>query len=341
MVREIVGWVNREDRLFAKQITNGVAGTAGEHVYFKPQGVSDAVMATRVSKCILPVDFKSEFKDTWVVDALNGRKVNSFFCGAGGFDLGFIRAGFEVSGAWDFDGYAVQSYRQNIGNHVQKADVAKMKGEDVPQANGWLFGFPCQDISSAGKQSGMIKGVTRSGLFYEIMRLLDDVEEKPEWILAENVKGVRKYIPTIKEEYDKVGYTLISPQLYDTKFWGLPQKRERYFLLGVRKDIFKSFDFPEQCTEFIPKLSSILESEVDKKYYIEGQKAENILRRACVSDLSQYCVRKLTPREFARLQGFPESYDQVVPKSQFYKQMGNAVSVNVAYAIAKAIKEQL
>ncbi|WHY01860.1 DNA cytosine methyltransferase [Neobacillus sp. DY30] len=341
MVREIVGWVNREDRLFAKQITNGVAGTAGEHVYFKPQGVADAVMATRVSKCILPIDFKSEFKDTWTMDAPNGKKVNSFFCGAGGFDLGFIRAGYDVAGAWDFDEYAVQSYRHNIGDHVQKADVSKMKGEDIPKTNGWLFGFPCQDISSAGRQSGMIKGVTRSGLFYEVMRLLGEVEEKPEWILAENVKGVSKLSSIIQEEYSKVGYTLVSPQLYNTKFWRLPQKRERYFLLGIRKDVRKSFNFPEQSTEFIPELGSVLETEVDKKYHINAQKSAEIIGHADGCDLTKYYVRKLTPREFARLQGFPESYEQVVSDSQFYKQMGNAVSVNVAYAIAKAIDDQL
>ena len=75
-------------------------------------------------------------------------KINSFFCGAGGFDLGFIQAGFDVEGAWDFDKYAVESYRHNIGDHVKQADVSKMTGADIPKANGWLFGFPCQDIAA-------------------------------------------------------------------------------------------------------------------------------------------------------------------------------------------------
>jgi DNA (cytosine-5)-methyltransferase 1 len=357
-------------------------------------------------------------------------KVNSFFCGAGGMDLGFIQSGFEIVGAWDFDKYAVQSYAHNIGEHVQQMSVLDMKGSDVPEVNGWLFGFPCQDISIAGKQKGMIKGETRSGLFYEIMRLLGEVDEKPEWILAENVKAVNKFIPTIEDEYDKAGYTLVSPQLYNTKYWYLPQNRERYFLLGIRKDIAKTFVFPEQQTEFIPKLSSILETDVDEKYYIDDLKAAKIIEQAmerieyspvvmasrgrynedgkveqnyelnkegitntltsvqkdnylveqpkiemiglldkpnwkdqwkrvygtdgisptlvCTGGgnhepkiLEKYRVRKLTPREYARLQGFPESYEQVVSNSQFYKQMGNAVSVPVAYAIAKAIKEQL
>jgi DNA (cytosine-5)-methyltransferase 1 len=391
-------------------------------------------------------------------------KVNSFFCGAGGFDLGFIQAGFEIVGAWDFDKYAVQSYNHNIGG-AEQADVSKLKGDHLPKANGWLFGFPCQDISVAGKQAGMIKGQTRSGLFYEIMRLLGEVSDKPEWILAENVKAVSKFIPTIEEEYDKAGYRLVSPQLYNSKYWGVPQNRERYFLLGIRKDLDKQFVFPEQQTDFIPKLSSILEENVDEKYYIDDLKAAKIIEqamnrvikeneinmlglldmkgnetvrrvydpeglaptlttsegghrqpkileeiqsvftdkdgaayccdanyakgispgdvgngrrtqivtvsynrkdgiekeidvagaltssdwrglnqnqsKAAVVEIPRFRVRKLTPREYARLQGFSDSYEQIVSNSQFYKQMGNAVTVNVAHAIATAIKEQL
>jgi DNA (cytosine-5)-methyltransferase 1 len=382
------------------------------------------------------MDFKSTYKDTWTRGELNGMKVNSFFCGAGGMDLGFIQAGFEVVGAWDFDKYAVESYTHNIGMHVEQMSVTDMKGSDVPKVNGWLFGFPCQDISIAGKQKGMIKGETRSGLFYEIMRLLGEVKDKPEWILAENVKAVKKFIPEIRKEYGKAGYWLVEPQLYNSKYFGVPQNRERYFLLGIKFDNNKPFSFPEQQKDFIPKLSSVLESEVDEKYYIDDLKAAKIIEQAmeglrvkqatkkgydvavegdsinishpnsktrrgrvgkqvaqtlltgteqvvvevpkiemighldkpnwreqwkrvydpngisptlvCTGGgnhepkiLEKYRVRKLTPREYARLQGFPDSYEQVVSNSQFYKQMGNAVSVPVAYAIAKAIKEQL
>jgi DNA (cytosine-5)-methyltransferase 1 len=428
-------------------------------------------------KIIIESDFESTYKDTWTRGELNGMKVNSFFCGAGGFDLGFIQAGFETVGAWDFDKYAVQSYNHNIGG-AEQADVSLMKGQDLRKADGWLFGFPCQDISVAGKQKGMIKGETRSGLFYEIMRLLDEVEDKPEWILAENVKAVKKFIPEIREEYGKAGYWLVEPQLYNSKYWGVPQNRERYFLLGIRFDNNKPFSFPQQQTDFIPKLSSVLESDVDEKFYIDDLKAAKIIEQAIeglkvkqatkkgydiavegdsinishpnsqtrrgrvgkqvaqtlltgteqlvveglkdvhavitpdrvdkrqngrrakpneeemftitAQDLhgviqqtpkiltvgnvnpsgrgmngnviseegisttlttnkgeghkiltNEYRVRKLTPREYARLQGFPESYEQIVSNSQFYKQMGNAVTVNVAHAIATAIKEQL
>ena len=353
--------------------------------------------------------------------------VNSFFCGAGGFDIGFINAGFKVVAAYDFDKFAVESYRHNIGNHVQLADVSKLTGKDVPFANGWLFGFPCQDISIAGKRKGMIEGATRSGLFFEIMRLLGEVDKKPTWILAENVKMVKGYFDVIEAEYKKAGYRLVQPQLYNSKYWGLPQSRERYFLLGIREDAPVNFSFPVEEKENVPKLTSVLESEVDEKYYVPTDKADKILQQVIerlnldngpiepltnsverigsmfggsaagrcfnknglsptltangggysqplvlipisvrdqctvlvgASDAANtllardykgfgnqtmnaviegYRVRRLTPREYARLQGFPESYQQVVSDTQFYKQMGNAVSVNVAEAIAKEL----
>jgi DNA (cytosine-5)-methyltransferase 1 len=362
-------------------------------------------------------------------------KINSFFCGAGGFDLGFLQVGFDVVGAWDFDKYAIESYNHNIGGAIQ-SDVTKMTGKELPDADGWLFGFPCQDISIAGKQKGMIKGETRSGLFYEIMRLLGEVEDKPNWILAENVGAVKKYLPTIEEEYKKLGYKLIY-QLNNSKYHRVPQNRSRYFMIGVREDVENTFVFPMENTENIPLLTIILEDEVEEKYYIDDLKAAKIIEQAVEGlrvkqatkkgydvavegdsinishpnsktrrgrvgkqvaqtlltgteqvvvvkqpKLLETCklskqankfegfteysgtllardykgfgnqemdavienrlrVRKLTPREYARLQGFPDSYEQVVSNTQFYKQMGNAVTVNVAYDIAKAIKEQL
>lgn len=301
--------------------------------------------------------------------------VNDLFCGAGGMGLGFKNAGFIIQGAWDFDKYAVESYRHNVGDHVKQMDITKMVASDIPYADVWTFGFPCQDISIAGKQAGMVQGETRSGLFYEVMRLLDEVEQKPKIILAENVKGVKKYLPTIEEEYDKAGYKMYYT-LYNSKYWGVPQNRERYFMLGVRKDLNKVFEFPKQQTDFVPKLSSILDTEVDEKYYLnkpfafENRPNSNIIgmvemkgnetvRRIYDTEqvgptlttsegghrqpkiLEDVRVRKLTPREYARLQGFDDSFEFVVSNTQLYKQFGNAVTVNVAEAIANQIKEFL
>lgn len=103
--------------------------------------------------------------------------VNDFFCGAGGMGLGFKQAGFTIAGAWDFDKFAVATYNANVGNHVQQKDIREMTYLDVPQATVWTFGFPCQDLSVAGKMAGLYEG-KRSGLFFEVMRLLDEIRER-------------------------------------------------------------------------------------------------------------------------------------------------------------------
>jgi DNA (cytosine-5)-methyltransferase 1 len=206
-------------------------------------------------------------------------KVNDFFCGAGGMGMGFKNAGFEIVGAWDFDKYAVQTYRHNVGDHVKQMSILDMTGADVPKADVWTFGFPCQDLSVAGKQAGMIKGQTRSGLFFEVMRLLAEVSDKPKIIMAENVKGLKKYLPVLREEYENAGYKMYYT-LFNSKFWGVPQNRERYFVVGVRNDISAAFDFPEQQEEFIPRLSSVLENNVDEKYYMSDEKAKVIIEQA-------------------------------------------------------------
>ena len=389
--------------------------------------------------------------------------------------LGFKQAGFRLVGAWDFDKYAVMSYEHNISSKVKKDDITTMKWNDLPFAHVWTFGFPCQDISVAGKQAGMIKGETRSGLFYEVMRLLDETREYaaialPRIILAENVKAVKKYLPEIEKEYNARGYRMI-PQLYNSKYWGVPQNRERYFIIGILDEIEQDFVFPTEQKDFIPKLSSVLETNVDEKFYIDDEKAKKIIEQAmkrielksvhsCLTpnrtekrqngrrakveeeemftltaqdlhgvilddtygfgghrqlkileelqtvfttdDGVAYCcdanyakgtspgdigksrrthiivevanetglghenginrtlrvggqgslskkhnydhileptfrVRKLTPREYARLQGFPEEFKFVVSNTQLYKQFGNAVTVNVSRAIAEQI----
>lgn len=317
-------------------------------------------------------------------------RVNDFFCGAGGMGLGFKQAGFRLAGAWDFDRLAVESYANNISPKVKQADITQITWEEVPVADVWTFGFPCQDISLAGKGAGMVKGQTRSGLFYEIMRLLEQTENNnpnnlPSIILAENVKAVNKYLPEIEKEYEARGYRMYST-IYNSKYWGVPQSRERCFIVGVRKDLKQVFNFPAEKKEYTPKLSELLEKDADESYYLSDEKAQKIIDQLesrnqikgklplplnlvsrgaesrgddiayclktafCqhvleevgnpkVSRNTKYLVRKLTPTEMLKLQGFPSSFKQVVSYSRLEKQMGNAVTVNVSEVIARAIKE--
>ena len=299
-------------------------------------------------------------------------KVNDFFCGAGGMGLGFKQAGFRLAGAWDFDKYAVESYGNNVSPKVKQIDITEMNWQDVPYADVWTFGFPCQDVSTAGYRKGIIKGETRSGLFYEIMRLLDETKENniknmPKILLAENVKGIEDYLSIIEEEFEKRGYKL-KLKLFNSKDWGVPQKRKRYFIVGIHESIKKEFLFPELEEQHIITLADILESNVDDKYYISDERYEHAitnnysgllkpdglartLRVGGVGSLSNKHnyehiltgnrIRKLTEREMLRLQGFPEDYKIVVEDKYIRKQMGNAVSVPVAKAIAEEIHKFL
>ena len=238
--------------------------------------------------------------------------VNDFFCGAGGVALGLRDADFDIIWACDFDAHCVKSYSHNVGDYVINADVTKLHYNDIPKADGWAFGFPCQDLSVAGQQKGFVfrcidcgtewkhesnflspmcpkcngtnySAVTRSACFFEIMRLLDETranapENYPAFLLAENVKGLRPYIPVLIEELEKRGYA-VEYELYNSKYWDVPQNRERYFIVATLKELGK-FEMPEEQHEYVPKLSSALDKEVDEKYYIPDEKAQTIIMQA-------------------------------------------------------------
>jgi len=175
--------------------------------------------------------------------------LNDFFCGCGGFGLAFKNAGFEIAGAWDIDKFAVKTYSRNVGSHVKQMDITEMTWRDVPKADVWSFGFPCQDLSIAGKQAGLIEG-KRSSLFFEIMRLLDETEENapenlPSVLIAENVKQLKRYIPLLEHEYKKRGYSA-HIKLFNSKYHGVAQNRERYFIAGTRDGSGGTFAFQNE-----------------------------------------------------------------------------------------------
>lgn len=161
-----------------------------------------------------------------------------FFSGIGGFHSGFEKAGMRCVGWCEFDKYAQKSYRaiyDTKGLYFNE-DVRKIRGWELPNATLWSFGFPCQDISIAGKQKGVKRG-TRSGLFFEIMRLIDEKEDdKPEWIIAENVKNLLSIeggwgFLRVTSEMAARGYT-VQWRIYNSKDYGVPQNRERVYIVG-------------------------------------------------------------------------------------------------------------
>ena len=165
-------------------------------------------------------------------------KFIDFFAGIGGFHSGLEKAGMECIGWCEFDKFAQKSYRAIYDTERLwfADDVRKVRGWDVPKADLWTFGFPCQDVSIAGKQKGIKRG-TRSGLFYEIMRLIDEAEEnRPEWLICENVKnllsidGGRGFFEVLTEMGGR-GYT-VEWRVYNSKDYGVPQNRERVYIVG-------------------------------------------------------------------------------------------------------------
>lgn len=173
-----------------------------------------------------------------------------FFAGIGGIRLGLEQAGHKCVGFCEFDKYARTAYKAmyDTEGEWESHDVRATKPYDVPAADLWCFGFPCQDISVAGKQKGLQEG-ERSGLFYEIMRLLAGrrQEDRPRWLLVENVKNLLSIgngfdFARLLVEVGKHGYSLQWDTL-NSKDFGVPQNRERVFIVGHlgkfgRREIF-------------------------------------------------------------------------------------------------------
>ena len=293
-----------------------------------------------------------------------------FFSGIGGFHSGLEKAGMECIGWCEFDKFAQASYRAmyDTDNLWFGDDVTKVKGKDLPKADLWTFGFPCQDISIAGNQKGIKKG-TRSGLFYEIMRLLDECKEnKPKWLVCENVKNLLSidngtgFLNVISEMAER-GYS-IEWGVYNSKDYGVPQNRERVYIAGYNGGasgrellprVRKSGSTINQVGNLINTLSFGGNPQSGRVYSPDGvgptvncmgggglePKVLTNANLGVLVNVEPIRIRKLTPKECWRLQGFTDAqYEKaaaVNSKSQLYKQAGNAVTVNVVEEIGRHI----
>lgn len=179
--------------------------------------------------------------------------------GIGGFRLGLETAGHKCIGYCEYDKFARASYEAMYDTEGEwKAhDVTKLKAEDVPYADIWCFGFPCQDISVAGKQRGLVG--KRSGIYYNIIDLLKGKEEsaKPAYLLVENVKNLLSInagfdFASVLSEMDEAGY-------------------------DCRWQVLNSKTSESRRTVSVCSLSQILEAEVDEKYYLSPEKTQQLL----------------------------------------------------------------
>ena len=296
-----------------------------------------------------------------------------FFAGIGGFRLGLEKAGMKCIGFCEKDKFAVKSYTAMYDTKGEwyADDITKIKSGDIPKADLWCAGSPCQAVSIAGKRSGIYG--ERSNLFFDFVNLLKGKEEKdkPEWIICENVKGLLssnkgwdflEYLYCLEE----CGYSL-EWQVFNSKDYGVPQNRERVYTIGHLRNRGRREILPV-TGESGAALSKIIGDKQGYRVYDAkgvsvtlgssgggyGGKTglyliDQSIIKPQITDTARCItanlrIRKLTPRECFRLQGFSDNLFEkaraVNSDSQLYKQAGNAVTVNVVYAIGKKIAEQ-
>lgn len=296
------------------------------------------------------------------------------FAGIGGTRLGFQLTGkVKCVFSSEWDKFSQQTYQANFGDKP-KGDITKIVATEIPDHDILVGGFPCQAFSQAGKQLGFAD--TRGTLFFEIARILKDkkpksflLENVKHLLTHNNGKTYATILATLKE----LGYATIT-MVYKAKDFGIPQNRERLYIVGFdKKQVANYQDFKEPIPPKTPtRLGSILEQHVDSKYTIsdklwaghkrrkrqnkikgkgfgyslvnENTAYTNTLPARYYKDGSEILIeqegknpRKITPREAARLQGFPERFIIPVSDTQAYKQFGNSVAIPVVRAIAEQI----
>jgi DNA (cytosine-5)-methyltransferase 1 len=292
------------------------------------------------------------------------------FAGIGGMRIPFEKLGGECVFSSEWDEHAQRTYYHNFGE-MPKGDITKIDERDIPDHDILLAGFPCQPFSIIGEKQGFAD--TRGTLFFDIERIL--AEKKPSAFLLENVKQLASHdggrtFAVIQSRLLNLGYTVYYEVLNALDF-GLPQKRERVFIVGFREPI--AFAFPRRNGNY-KSLSGILEpddkvdsslfaSEKIQKSRIEKCKVNpfypsiwhenkggniSVLPFSCAlragasyNYLLVNGIRRLSGRELLRLQGFPEDFKIVVNITQLRRQTGNSVAIPVVTAIAEKMLEAL
>jgi len=285
------------------------------------------------------------------------------FAGIGGIRIPFEELGGKCIFSSEMDKFAQQTYEANFGEKPY-GDITKIPLKEIPEHDILLAGFPCQPFSIIGEQKGFAD--TRGTLFFNIESILKD--KRPRAFLLENVKGLRSHdkgrtFATIIRKLEELEYNVHTTILNSLDF-GLPQKRERTFIVGFLDNV--EFQFPKP-SKHNTSLEDILEddNQVDKSLFASEEiikkrmekvkddyptpsiwhenKSGNIsaLRYSCALRAGgsyNYLLvngkRRPSAREFLRLQGFPETFKVVVSYTQHRKQIGNSVSVPVIRAVA-------
>ena len=323
-------------------------------------------------------------------------KILSLFAGAGGLDLGFEKAGFEIVYANEFDKSIWETYEKNHKTPLDHRDIRKIDSSELPDCDGIIGGPPCQSWSEAGSLKGI--NDSRGQLFFDFIRILED--KKPKFFVAENVSGMmskrhQEAVDNFIKLFEEAGYEM-HIKLLNANDYNVPQDRLRVFYVGFRKDLKIQFDFPEpfehkttlKDTIYDLKDSAIPAAEKNKTNgesckvpnheYMTGSFSTIYMSRNRVREWDEpsftiqaggrhapihpqapkmvkvgnnVCrfvegkenlYRRMTVREVARVQGFPDTFKFDYTNTDVgYKMIGNAVPINLAYEVATAIKNTL
>lgn len=206
-------------------------------------------------------------------------KLVSLFAGIGGIDLGFEFAGFECIWANDFDKFACQTYRANVGDQIVEGDIRLTKNQ-IPAHDILVGGFPCQPFSTLGKLQGFEDEMNRGTLFFEIMDIITKHDTKV--VVLENVKNLinhdnGKTFARIKQELDDAGYD-VNAQILNSQDYGIPQRRNRIFIVAFNRRYFKTgeFVYPDK-EELKVTTQDLLDENVPEKYFLTKKLEKTIL----------------------------------------------------------------
>ncbi|OGD62515.1 DNA (cytosine-5-)-methyltransferase [Candidatus Beckwithbacteria bacterium RBG_13_42_9] len=310
-------------------------------------------------------------------------KTLDLFAGIGGIRLGFEEYDFKTVFANDFDKFCKNTYDLNFDStRLTVEDIRKIKTKELPKFDFILAGFPCQAFSIAGYRHGFNDKKGRGDLFFEIARIIDEAKPIG-FLLenVKNLKGHDKgrTFRIISQTLSDLGYYTKDAILNTKDYGNVPQNRERIYIVGFKsKELIDKFSFPDK-TELKTHVADVLEKDVDEKYYYNGKplyerikndvriegKVYQWRRKYVRENKNGVCptltanmgmgghnvpiikdkkgIRKLTPRECARLQGFPDNYllPDNLADSRLYKQIGNSVSIPVIKAVAEQIVKVL
>jgi DNA (cytosine-5)-methyltransferase 1 len=286
-------------------------------------------------------------------------RIASLFAGIGGFDLGIKQAipSSEIVFASEIDKAARTIYQNHFGSETLYGDIKNIEAEQIPDIDMLVGGFPCQPFSLAGKRGGFKD--TRGTLFYEIARVCE--AKRPKTLFLENVKGLLSHdngrtFGKILVVLDELGYD-VEWQVLNSKYFGVPQNRERVFIVGHLRgsggrQVFPIRQNEKTCNQKTRQVHDIARTLTKRGYaawngsYVFVPDVARCLTGGghsggLHSDMTiipeKENIRRLTPIECERLQGFPDNWTAGVSDTARYRCLGNAVTVSVIRSIAERL----